>query len=148
MSAKTKIVVVKMKEIFLTGTFVICGIILLLILFFIFSPSKSTVEDTKSSKYIPGIYHSCINLSGMEVDLEVTLDSNHINAIHLVNLEDTITTMYPLLSPTFLSLSNQICQKQSIEQITYEPENKYTSLILLKSIEQTLQKATLDSTNK
>ena len=49
--------------------------------------------------------------------------------------------MYPLLQPTFDSLAAQICTKQSLENVSYETESKYTSLVLLEAIRKSLDKA-------
>lgn len=46
MSAKTKIVVFKAKELIYTGIFVLLGILLILLLIFMFAPSKE--QDRKS----------------------------------------------------------------------------------------------------
>ena len=69
------------------------------------------------------------------------MDENHINAISLVNLSETTTAMYPLMQPALDALSEQICQTQSTENITYTEENKYTSMMLLDAIEKALEKA-------
>jgi uncharacterized protein with FMN-binding domain len=49
--------------------------------------------------------------------------------------------MYPLLQPTFDSLAEQIYETQSLDNITYASENKYTSLVLLEAIRKSLEKA-------
>lgn len=146
MSANTKIIVLRMKELLYTAIFVILGILLLLtILFFSTSKEDSSVEtsaaDITYDKYIPGIYHTQLTLGGMNVDMEIALDADHINSISLVNLEESVETMYPLLEPTFDTLSKQICEKQTIENITYSTESKYTSLMILNAIDDTIKKA-------
>lgn len=147
MSANTKIIVLRMKELLYTAIFVILGILLLLtILFFSTSSNENgsvetSAADVTYAKYIPGIYHTQLSLEGMTVDVEVALDANHINSISLVNLEESVETMYPLLQPTFETLSAQICKKQTIENITYSTESKYTSLMILNAIDDTIKKA-------
>ena len=74
-------------------------------------------------------------------DVEVTVDENHINSISLVNLSETTTAMYPLMEPALDALSQQICDTQSTENITYSEENKYTSMLLLDAINDALDKA-------
>ena len=69
------------------------------------------------------------------------VDSESITSLRLINLNESITTMYPLLEPTFDSLCEQIYEKQSVNNITYETENKYTSLVLLEAIKNSLEKA-------
>ena len=49
--------------------------------------------------------------------------------------------MYPLMQPTIESLSEQICNSQSLNDIEYSDENAYTSQIVLKAIENALKKA-------
>ena len=49
--------------------------------------------------------------------------------------------MYPLMEPALDALSSQIYAAQSTENITYEEENKYTSLMLLDAIDKALEKA-------
>lgn len=149
MSANTKIIVLRMKELLYTAIFVILGILLLLtILFFTASNENPSVETSTNNvtydKYIPGIYHTQLTLGGMDIDMEIALDADHINSISLVNLEETVETMYPLLEPTFTALSKQICEKQTIENITYSTESKYTSLMILNAIDDTLKKASIN----
>ena len=49
--------------------------------------------------------------------------------------------MYPLMEPTLDALAEQIYEKQSTENITYEDDNKYTSMLLLEAIKTALSKA-------
>ena len=141
MSSKTKIVVLHMKEVIYTGIFVVLAIVLAVVLFMMFGKSRDA--DTASAKavYHAGVYASPITLNDNTFDVEVTVDENHINAISLVNLSETTTAMYPLMQPTLDALSEQICQTQSTENITYTEENKYTSMMLLDAIEKALEKA-------
>ena len=63
MSAKTKIIVLHMKEVIYTGIFLLLAVILAIVLFFMFGPGqkKSASADAKS-RYKPGIYTSSIDL--------------------------------------------------------------------------------------
>ena len=141
MSSKTKIVVLHMKEVIYTGIFVVLAIVLAVVLFMMFGKSRDA--DTASAKavYHAGVYASPITLNDNTFDVEVTVDENHINAISLVNLSETTTAMSPLMQPALDALSEQICQTQSTENITYAEENKYTSMMLLDAIEKALEKA-------
>jgi uncharacterized protein with FMN-binding domain len=94
-----------------------------------------------SATYIPGVYTTELVLNDQTVDVEVIVDRNHISSIRLVNLNEAVATMYPLLQPTFDSLREQIYEKQSLDQITYQTESKYTSLVLLEAISNSLEKA-------
>ena len=59
----------------------------------------------------------------------------------LVNLDEAVTTMFPLLEPAFDDLANQIVRNQSVSDIAYSDDNKYTSLVLLDAIKTSLGKA-------
>lgn len=82
MSSKTKIVVLRMKELIYTGIFVALGILLILLLVYMFSPKdKSTDTAAASEKYIPGVYTSSIMLNGSAVDVAVTVSADEIEKI-------------------------------------------------------------------
>lgn len=140
MSSKTKIVVLHMKEIIYTAIFVILGILLILLLVFMFFPkNKKAVNSTK--EYIPGIYTSTVTLNNTDLEIEITVDKSHINSIRCVNLSETVTTMYPLLQPAIEDMADQICASQSLENLSYPQENPYTSQMIVTAIEHALKKA-------
>ncbi len=160
MSSKTKIVVLHMKEIIYTGIFIALGIILVIFLVLLFMPgtdSNSLPDNTNaptttgsptpdttvssSSLYIPGLYNTELVLNDQIINVEVIVDQTQITSIKLVNLSETVATMYPLLQPTFDSLATQIYESQSLENISYSSESKYTSLVLLEAIRKAVEKA-------
>lgn len=162
MSAKTKIVVLHMKELIYTGIFAALGILFIVLLVMMFLPGKKDeasqegTEDkaplqkegaqedsdvSSDSVYIPGIYTTELILGGQTVDVEVIVAETSITGLRLVNISETVTTMYPLLQPAFDSISQQIYETGSLEQVTYTAENKYTSLVLLEAIQSSLDKA-------
>lgn len=142
MSAKTKIVVLHMKRIVFTG--VVIGLILILaVLLMVFlKPShKPSVEESVPTMYVPGVYTSSVQLGDHALDVQVTVDADNINAITLVNLDETMETMYPLVRPALEELSSQITANQSLDNLTYSKNNQYTSMILIEAIEDALKKA-------
>ena len=151
MRSKTKIVVLHLKELIYTGIFAALGILFVILLVIMFLPgdSKSGTEGASvpatpaasESLYMPGIYTTTLSLGDNTVDIEVVVDENNINSIRLVNLSEAVTTMYPLIEPSFQDLISQILENQSLEGITYSDDNKYTSLVLMDAIETSLQKA-------
>ena len=141
MSSKTKIVVLHMKEDVYTGIFVALAIVLAVLLFLMFGKDKDADTASAQAVYHAGVYTSPITLNDNTFDVEVTVDENHINSISLVNLSETTTAMYPLMEPALDALSQQICDTQSTENITYSEENKYTSMLLLDAINDALDKA-------
>ena len=146
MSSKTKIVVLRMKELIYTGIFVLLGILLILLLVTMFAPDKDSappVENASLDLYQPGVYTASILLGGNAIDLEVIVESDYIASIRLVNLNETIATMYPLMEPALDNLTEQIYNTQSLENITYPEENQYTSMVILDAIELAVEKARL-----
>ena len=155
MSSKTKIIVLHMKELLYTALFTILGIALIVMLFIVFSPSETEPSQPESSStpssessvpptesvYIPGLYNTELLLNDQAINVEVIVNSDKITSLKLVELSETVQTMYPLLQPTFEDLSSQILEKQSLSDISYDQEHRYTSLVLLEAISNALKKA-------
>ena len=108
-------------------------------------PAEEVTADV-SSLYIPGIYTTELILGAQSIDVEVIVDKNAITSIRMVNLNDAVTTMYPLLEPTFDTICEQVYEHQSLDQVTYTSESKYTSLVLLEAIQNSLNKAAVKET--
>lgn len=156
MSSKTKIVVLHLKELIYTGIFVILGILFVILLFIMFRSDKETPEDAPQTPetetgteapdgaqtpiYQPGTYRSALYLENETVEINLTVDETQIVSLTLLPLSDKISTLYTLLEPSFNMLSEQICENQSLENITYADEAAYTSELLLEVIGDTLAK--------
>ena len=140
MSSKTKIVVLHMKEIIYTAIFVLLGILLIILLAIMFS-SKKTTDTNSDHLYEPGVYTSTMTLNNTDLEVEVFVDSSHINAIRITNLNETVETMYPLMQPTVEYIAEQIYKNQSLEDISLSSESPYTSQLLLHTIDDALQKS-------
>ena len=147
MSSKTKIIVLHVKELIYTGIFAVLGILFIVLLIIMFLPKEekretmSTVTQTTVNTYIPGVYTTSLILNDNVVEIEVTVDEKNINSIRLINLDEAVATMYPLIQPSFEDLADQIITNQSLEGITYPDDSKYTSMILLDAITASLNKA-------
>lgn len=106
--------------------------------------SNTEVLPTESNAvYVPGIYRTVLYLNEQSLDIEVTVDEYNITSISLLNLSDSMNTMYPLLSTTFDNIREQLYQYQDPELVTFGRDNKYTSLVLLEAISKALEKAAL-----
>ena len=168
MSSNTKIVVLRSKELVYALVLLIVSILIILVAVSLFLPGDSntssapaaptsqsmeggaagddSVESTNSTStvedlYIPGVYSSILQLGSSNVELQITVDKNHINSINFTNIDETVTTMYPLMAPTLSEISAQIIAEQSLDNISYADENRYTSLLLLRAISDSLDKA-------
>lgn len=142
MSSKTKIVVLHMKEVIYTAIFLVLLIILGILVFFMFGSGKSAqVSSTGTSRYTPGIYRSSLSLNNNTFDVEVTVDADRISSIHLTNLSETTAAMFPLIEPALDSLASQIYSSQSLENLDYPSDQKYTSAMLIEAIRKAVEMA-------
>ena len=168
MSANTKIVVLRRKELLYTGIFAALGVLFIILLLMLLLPRKDTdasygtpdspddtaaempdnvadvstgaVADTGNT-YIPGIYTTELILGSETVNVEVIVSDHAITSVSLADPSETLTTMYPLLESTMESLNDQLCEMQDPEQVTYSAETRYTSLVLLEAVKASLEKA-------
>lgn len=133
-----------------TGIFVALGVLFLILLIMMFLPDKENSQPRETNSkvttdavpiYIPGIYTTELVLGNESIDVEVIVDKDSITSIRMLNMNDAVTTMYPLLEPTFESICDQVYELQTLEGVTYSSENKYTSLVLLETIQTSLDKA-------
>lgn len=137
-SSNAKTGVSYLKKCLYIGIFAIFVIMLFIIIFSL----KNKSRDADTMIYMPGVYTTTLILNDNKVDIEVTVDEKRIKSVRMVNVdEETVFTMFPLLQPVFEDLASQICEKQSLDDITYSDDNKYTSTVLLNAIEDSLRKA-------
>ncbi len=113
------------------------------------SNKQSLLQETQQPQdaydtaqlYVPGIYTGVLQLGSSAVELQLTVDKNHINSITFTNIDDAVATMYPLMQPTLSELSSEIIEQQSLDNVTYAEESRYTSMLLLNTISDLLEKA-------
>ena len=141
MSAKTKIVVLHMKRIVFAGVAAGLCLLMLIILFATLHAKSEPEPESVPTLYTPGVYTSSIMMDQSSMDVQVVVDENNIKSISIINLDETMETMYPLMKPTLDELSKQIIRNQSIDNITYSQNNQYTSMLLLDAVKNALEKA-------
>lgn len=159
MSSKTKIVVLKSKELIYTGIFIVLGIMLILLLFYMFSPddkekieapssTESTVTEQTTTEvvetfsgYTPGVYTTELNLGGSPILLSISVDDNRVTGVTIDNMDETLTAMYPLVQTSLEEINSQIGTVSSMEDITYSADNKYTTILILEAINNALDDA-------
>lgn len=143
--SKTKIVVLQLKEIVYTAIFVALGILLILLLIFMFVDKKEdSVADAtqeKSIQYTAGVYNTAIQLGDNVLNLEVVIDENHINSVRLLNIDEAVSTMYPLIEPSLSKIEEQLVSGVSLDALKYSEDSKYTQMLLADAIQATLDKA-------
>lgn len=157
MSSRTKIVVLRMKELLYTLVFAALGLVFVSILVILISQKPAgdntttkegvTTEeqvnagDAEGAKYLPGVYTTELVLGSDSVEVEVVTTKDAITSITLKDVDDDIRQLYPLLESTFASIRDQIYETGSVEDVTYDQSSKYTSLVIIEAIKNSLQKA-------
>ena len=146
MSSKTKIIVLHMKEIIYTAIFAALGILLIILLVVMFRPGgkKQPADAHAEKQYTPGIYTSALTFNNTNLEVEVSVDESRINSIRFSNLDESITTMFPLVQPAIEDIAEKIYKTQSLENITLSEQSPYTSQVILDAIAETVEKAAVD----
>ncbi len=107
---------------------------------------RASVDEYYSTEatYRAGVYTCGISLNDTVLSLEIVLDKDHINSLRLVNLEESVATMYPLMEPALNALAEQLMGGIAPKDVVLSEETKYTQLLLMEVINQTLEKAALE----
>ena len=145
MSAKTKIFVFKMKELIYAGILAALAVLLIILLVIMFLPDKENTDPVPSqaASYIPGKYTSSITLNNQALDVEVTVDAHQITSVQFVNLNAAVTAVYPMMESVLENIESQVLEKQSLDSITYPDDMKYTSAVMIETIQEALDKASV-----
>lgn len=131
-----------MKEIIYTAIFIGLGILLVCLFLIMFRSKKEAAPTSaEASVYTPGVYTSSLKLGNEQVNVQVSVDSDHINSVSIVPLSEAVTTMYPLMQPAMDDLAKQIIDSQSMNNLSYPSETHYTSEALIQAAEKALNKA-------
>ena len=118
MSSKTKILLLKKRELIYTLLFAALAVILIVLMIWMFLPAVRKSSQASAS-FSPGIYTSQVTLQNNTMDVEVRADHSGIRSIELRNLSDAVSAMYPAIQPSLDKLARQICDSQSLENIYY-----------------------------
>ena len=140
MSSRTKIVVLHMKEIIYTAIFAALGILLIVLLFIMFRPGGTQNGAVETKQYNPGVYTSTLTLNNANLEVEVAVDESRINSIRFSNLDEAVTTMFPLIQPAIEDIADQIYETQSLDDIALSEDTPYTSQIILDAIREAVGK--------
>lgn len=151
--SKTKIVVFKLKELLLTAALVVFAIaIVILVVAWVSIDKEGTPgvnlssagrdsTETSAPLYYPGVYTTTMEMNDTTIHLELVCDENHINSVRLINLDEAVETMYPLLTPALEDLELQLTLDVPLEELKFTEGSTYTQTILVEAIELTLAKA-------
>ena len=153
--SKTKIVVLRMKEVVYTAVFVGLGILLLIVLFFMFgrqnSPKSESTQSNISNEsstykndavYRAGIYESQFVIGENTINLEVALDEEQVKSVKVKNLDESVETMYPLMKSAVKDVSKQLSSGVSIE-VVLSKNSMYTEKLVLDAVKTVLDEQKL-----
>ena len=141
MQSDTRIFVFRLRQLLTALAVVVILILAAILAVFQFIPSKKDVQTSPASAYTAGIYTSSITLNNQSVDIQVVVDKDHIKSASIVNLDESVAAMYPLLTTSMDAISAQLAAGVSIDDIRYESSSRYTSQVLLGAIAQAIDKA-------
>lgn len=141
MRSDTRIFIFKLRQLITAVLIIIAILILAFCLIGRFGKQKEDVSAAPTSAYVAGVYTSSISLNNQTVDIQVVVDKDQIKSAAIVNLEDSVAAMYPLLETSIADISSQLAAGVALEDITYSSSNRYTSQVLLGAITQALEKA-------
>ncbi len=154
--SKPKFVVLKLKELLFTAALVVFGVAILLLVIALISVNRETTPnlvgppaphkstETSAPLYYPGVYTTTMQMNDTTIHLELVCDENHINSVRLINLDEAVETMYPLLTPALEDLELQLSLDVPVEELKFTEGSTYTQTLLVKAIAQTLAKAEID----
>ena len=136
-----------MKEIIYTAVFIGFGIFLILLLVIMFRPKKDTPASAKENRLPTPVSTRVLFTSVLRRSTSKSPWTHiEITGVTLVPLSDSVSAMYPLVAPSAKNLSGQICATQSLKNLTYPQESKYTSQALIRAVERALAKASVSTT--
>lgn len=143
--SRTKIVILQMRELIYTAIFVGLGIILLILLFVMFWPGKGGKEETASvsgetqQEYEAGVYTKEIKIGDASVNIQLSLDEDNVKSVELINLDESVSTMYPLMEPTVEKISKQLAAGKAMDEIVVSEESQYTEKMIVEAVSEMMQ---------
>lgn len=158
--SRTRIVIFQLKEIIYTAIFVGLGILLLILLFFMFWPGKeketantaspSSISSSRKStgsssgKYVAGVYSSELTLGESKISLRISMDPDRVKSVEVVNLQESVETMYPLIKPAVKEISDQLAKDIAPDQVVLSDDSPYTSQLILDTVCQVMNEASAE----
>ena len=141
--SRTRIVILQLRKIIYTAVFVGLGILLLIILFFMFWPdgkdeNKEQADNGKTAVYEAGVYSKQMTVGDSVINLQVVLDEEQVKSVEMINLDDTVSAMYPLMKPSVESISNQLASGVSLDEVVLSDEGQYTEKMILNEVDSVL----------
>ena len=147
--SSTKLIVLKSKELIYTAILLALVIVFVIILITMFRGKDS--DDTRSIAtsaqtdpspkldeihYTPGTYSSSLVLGENTLSVMVTVDEDYITDVSFKQVDETVTTMYPLLETALEDINTQLHYISS--------DSTYTTRLIIDSIRNALKDAVIN----
>ncbi len=161
--SSTKLIVLKSKELIYTAILLALIVVFVIILINMFkhddksdsgkSSSTSAVSASASAnpgsgiyetRYTPGTYSSPLILGENTLSVMVTVDDSQITDVSFQQMDETITTMYPLLESSLEDINTQLHYISSVDDITPSGDSTYTTKLIIDSIKNALKDAVIN----
>ena len=144
----TKIFVLQVKDLIRIGAFVVAGLIILIILAFLFLPRpggpdtdrREAVEAT--ARYIPGTYTASIILNDRPVNILVTVTEDEIVAVEMSELYESQRALFPLFEPMMERVSDDVLFYQRADIVIHN-DFPVTTGILQQAVLAALDQASM-----
>lgn len=152
--SSTKLIVLKSKELIYTAILLALVIVFVIILITMFRGKDS--DDTSGSArsiatsaqtdpspkldeihYTPGTYSSSLVLGENTLSVMVTVDEDYITDVSFKQVDETVTTMYPLLETALEDINTQLHYISS-------GDSTYTTRLIIDSIRNALKDAVIN----
>lgn len=141
-SSRTKIVVLWTREIVCTAISVGLTILLVSLSLIMSRPKEDAVlSSVDANAYVPGVCTASLVLRSQSMNVEMAVDTDHINSVTLSPLSDSVATTYPSIQPVLEDLAKQVCATQSTENLFCSMGTRYISAALINAVKQAFHKA-------
>lgn len=161
--SSTKLIVLKSKELIYTAILVALIVVFIIIIITMFkrSDTHGSVGDgaTKTAsapvssnpgdgiyetRYTPGTYTAPLVLGENTLSVMVTVDDSQITDVSFKQMDEAITTMYPLLESSLEDINTQLHYISSVDDITPSGDSTYTTKLIIDSIKNALKPAVIN----
>ena len=153
--SSTKLIVLKSKELIYTAILLALIVVFVIILINMFKrndksdgsqsgPAKDPGTGIYNTRYTPGTYSSPLILGENTLSVIVTVDDCQITDVSFQQMDETITTMYPLLESSLEDINTQLHYISSVDDIIPSGDSTYTTKLIIDSIKNALKEAVVN----
>ena len=91
-----------------------------------------------------GVYSSELTLGESKISLRISMDPDRVKSVEVVNLQESVETMYPLIKPAVKEISDQLAKDIAPDQVVLSDDSPYTSQLILDTVCQVMNEASAE----